>query len=66
MFAYVTQTCPRCGSKFTFRFSYSTIPPQFCDNCTQELMFKLKYKFSDTVKEFIFGKDEEDTYLEET
>ncbi len=66
MFAYVTQICPRCGSKFTFHFSYLTIPPQFCDNCRRELMLKSKHKFSDGVKECIFGKDEEDTYLEET
>ena len=40
MLIYVTRVCPRCGNKFTFRFSYSTIPPQFCDNCTRELILK--------------------------
>jgi len=40
MLIYVTRVCPRCGSKFAFRFSYSTIPPQFCDNCRRELMLK--------------------------
>ena len=41
MFVCATRTCPRCGSKFTFNFSYSTIPPQFCDNCRRELLLSL-------------------------
>ena len=46
MLIYVTRVCPICKNKFAFRFSYSTIPPQFCDNCRRELMLKLRTKKS--------------------
>ena len=54
MLIYVTQVCPRCGSKFTYRFSYLTIPPQFCDNCTRELMLKLIDKKDNNTSEMYY------------